>query len=76
MVIKEGRITEGIMTRIIKDFGTVLIMDFVGKQTICSIFNSKLILEKKNWKNEKKIPNILQFKSNRIKKIFLEVKEF
>lgn len=75
MVIKEGRITEGIMIRIIKDFGTVLIW-FVGKQTICSIFNSKLILEKKNWKNEKKIPNFLQFKSNRIKKIFLEVKEF
>lgn len=29
MVIKEGRITEGIMTRIIKDFGTVLIMDLL-----------------------------------------------
>lgn len=75
MVIKEGRITEGIMTRIIKDFGTVLIMDLLENKP-CSIFNSKLILEKKNWKNEKKIPNILQFKSNRIKKIFLEVKEF
>lgn len=53
MVIKEGRITEGIMTRIIKDFGTVLIMDFVGKQTICSIFNSKLILEKKKLEERK-----------------------
>lgn len=38
---------------------------------VCVFFNSKLILERK-----KILEEFLQFKSNRIKKIFLEVKEF
>lgn len=70
MVIKEGRITEGIMTRIIKDFGTVLIMDFVGKQTICSIFNSKLILEKKIGRTKRKFRIFYSLNPIELKRFF------
>lgn len=74
MVIKERWIMEGIVTR--SNFGTVLIMDLLENKSYVRFLCVFFLIRSWFWKEKKFWKNFLQFKSNRIKKIFLEVKEF
>lgn len=71
MVIKEGRITEGIMTRIIKDFGTVLIMDLLeNKPYVRFLIKLLLILEKKIGRTKRKFRIFYSLNPIELKRFF------
>lgn len=63
---------EGIVTR--SNFGTVLIMDLLENKSYVRFLCVFFLIRSWFWKEKKFWKNFLQFKSNRIKKIFLEVK--
>lgn len=71
MVIKVGRITEGIMTRIIKDFGTVLIMDLLeNKPYVRFLIKLLLILEKKIGRTKRKFRIFYSLNPIELKRFF------